>query len=98
MAVIRFFNKKNSRNEKGQYTLKRALEYITNPEKTHFWSDGLYVDAENALERMSIVKRFYNNLCDVEHLKISTIDNIHNVLHQVFQQKNQKSSNDHIFH
>ena len=33
----------------------------------------------------SDVKRFYNNLCDVEHLKISTIDNIHNVLHQVFQ-------------
>lgn len=31
------------------------------------------------------MKRFYNNLCDVEHLKISTIDNIHNVLHQVFQ-------------
>ena len=60
MAIVRFFNKKNSRNEKGRYTLKRALEYITNPEKTHYWSDGLYVDAENALERMSIVKRFYN--------------------------------------
>lgn len=33
----------------------------------------------------SDVKRFYNNLCDVQCLKISTIDNIHNVLHQVFQ-------------
>ena len=33
----------------------------------------------------SDVKRFYNNLCDVQHLKISTIDGIHNVLHQVFQ-------------
>lgn len=33
----------------------------------------------------SDVKRFYNNLADDKHLKISTIDNIHNVLHQVFQ-------------
>lgn len=33
----------------------------------------------------SDVKRFYNNLCDDQHLKISTIDGIHNVLHQVFQ-------------
>ena len=33
----------------------------------------------------SDVKRFYNSLADDVHLKISTIDNIHNVLHQVFQ-------------
>lgn len=33
----------------------------------------------------SDVKRFYNNLADDKHLKVSTIDNIHNVLHQVFQ-------------
>lgn len=33
----------------------------------------------------SDVKRFYNSLCDDQHLKISTIDGIHNVLHQVFQ-------------
>lgn len=33
----------------------------------------------------SDVKRFYNNLADDQHLKISTIDGIHNVLHQVFQ-------------
>jgi integrase len=33
----------------------------------------------------SDVKRFYNNLADEKHLKISTIDGIHNVLHQVFQ-------------
>lgn len=33
----------------------------------------------------SDVKRFYNNLADDKHLKISTIDGIHNVLHQVFQ-------------
>lgn len=31
------------------------------------------------------VKRFYNTLKDEKHLKVSTIDNIHNVLHQVFQ-------------
>ena len=33
----------------------------------------------------SDVKRFYNTLADDKHLKVSTIDNIHNVLHQVFQ-------------
>jgi len=33
----------------------------------------------------SDVKRFYNRLADDDGLKVTTIDNIHNVLHQVFQ-------------
>ena len=33
----------------------------------------------------SDVKRFYNSLVDNKVLSISTVDNIHNVLHQVFQ-------------
>ena len=33
----------------------------------------------------SDVKRFYNGLVDNKILSISTVDNIHNVLHQVFQ-------------
>ena len=33
----------------------------------------------------SDVKRFYNRLVDAQDVKISTLDNIHNVLHQVFQ-------------
>lgn len=33
----------------------------------------------------SDVKRFYNSLVDSKTLSISTVDNIHNVLHQVFQ-------------
>ena len=33
----------------------------------------------------SDVKRFYNGLVDTQSVKISTLDNIHNVLHQVFQ-------------
>ena len=33
----------------------------------------------------SDVKRFYNSLVDNKILSISTVDNIHNVLHQVFQ-------------
>lgn len=33
----------------------------------------------------SDVKRFYNGLVDQKVLSISTVDNIHNVLHQVFQ-------------
>ncbi len=35
--------------------------------------------------RKSDVRRFYNQLLDEKGLKISTIDGIHNVLHQVFQ-------------
>lgn len=35
--------------------------------------------------KKSDVKRFYNNLADEKILKISTIDNVHNVLHQIFQ-------------
>lgn len=35
--------------------------------------------------RSSDVKRFYNRLVDEDGLKVTTIDNIHNVLHQVFQ-------------
>lgn len=33
----------------------------------------------------SDVKRFYNDLVDNKILRISTVDNVHNVLHQVFQ-------------
>ena len=33
----------------------------------------------------SDIKRFYNGLVDQKVLKISTVDNLHNVLHQVFQ-------------
>ena len=35
--------------------------------------------------KKSDVKRFYNNLADQKILSISTIDTVHNVLHQVFQ-------------
>ena len=35
--------------------------------------------------KRSDVKRFYNQLADDKVLKIATIDNVHNVLHQVFQ-------------
>lgn len=35
--------------------------------------------------KRSDVKRFYNQLADDRILKIATIDNVHNVLHQVFQ-------------
>lgn len=37
------------------------------------------------LVQRSDVKRFYNGLVDQKVLSISTVDNIHNVLHQVFQ-------------
>ena len=34
--------------------------------------------------KRSDVKRFYNTMADEKVLKISTIDNVHNILHQVF--------------
>lgn len=34
--------------------------------------------------KRSDVKRFYNTMTDEKILKISTIDNVHNILHQVF--------------
>ena len=34
--------------------------------------------------KKSDVKKFYNTLADEKNLKISTIDNIHNILHQIF--------------
>lgn len=34
--------------------------------------------------KRSDVKRFYNTMADEKILKISTIDNVHNILHQVF--------------
>ena len=52
MAIIRYFNSKNSIS-KGKYTLKRVLNYISNPEKTAGQTGGLYVNEKNALERMS---------------------------------------------
>ena len=35
--------------------------------------------------KKSDVRKFYNQLADEKGLKVATIDNIHNVLHQVFQ-------------
>ncbi len=37
------------------------------------------------LVKKSDVRKFYNSLADGKILKIATIDNVHNVLHQVFQ-------------
>ena len=34
--------------------------------------------------KKSDVKRFYNTMADEKILKISTIDTVHNILHQVF--------------
>lgn len=58
MAIIRYFNSKNSMS-KGKYTLKRVLNYISNPEKTAEQTGGLYVNEKNALERMRVVKQYY---------------------------------------
>lgn len=52
--------------------------------------DLLFPSCSKAKKRVvqvqrSDIKRFYNGLVDQKVLKISTVDNIHNVLHQVLQ-------------
>src|SRR5699024_8607328 len=37
-----------------------------------------------ATVKKSDVKRFYNTLADGQILKVSTIDTVHNILHQIF--------------
>ena len=50
----------------------------------YVWSDPIGQTPIQALKR-SDLKRFYNRLYEERHLKISTIDNVHTVLHQVIQ-------------
>ena len=50
----------------------------------YVWPDSVGQTPIQSLKR-SDLKRFYNRLYEVNHLKISTIDNIHTVLHQVIQ-------------
>ncbi len=35
--------------------------------------------------KKSDVRKFYNQLIEIDHLQVNTVDNIHTVLHQVFQ-------------
>lgn len=50
----------------------------------YIWNDSVGQTPIQSLKR-SDLKRFYNRLYEERHLKISTIDNVHTVLHQVIQ-------------
>lgn len=68
--------------------LKRGIKDTTM--KNYIWNYKTYVQGTFGKKRVvqvvkTDVKRFYNNLHDQRNLKVSTIDTIHNVLHQVFQ-------------
>lgn len=68
-------------------TLKRGLKDNTFKNYVYMYnmfvrpSFGKYKITE---VRKTDVKRFYNTLADEKILKIATIDNVHNILHQVF--------------
>jgi len=68
--------------------LKRGIKDSTF--KNYIYMFELFVKPVFGKNKISMVKksdirRFYNSLADGKILKITTIDNVHNVLHQVFQ-------------
>ncbi len=68
--------------------LKRGIKDSTF--KNYIYMFELFVKPVFGKNKISMVKksdirRFYNSLADGKILKIATIDNVHNVLHQVFQ-------------
>lgn len=68
--------------------LKRGIKDSTF--KNYIYMYELFVKPTFGKNRLAQVKksdvrRFYNSLADGKVLKIATIDNVHNVLHQVFQ-------------
>lgn len=68
--------------------LKRGIKDSTF--KNYIYMYELFVKPAFGQNRITLVKKsdvrkFYNSLADGKILKIATIDNVHNVLHQVFQ-------------
>ena len=68
--------------------LKRGIKDSTF--KNYIYMYELFVMPAFGKNRITLVKKsdirkFYNSLADGKILKIATIDNVHNVLHQVFQ-------------
>lgn len=68
--------------------IKRGIKDSTF--KNYIYMYELFVKPTFGKNRITMVKKsdvrkFYNSLADGKILKIATIDNVHNVLHQVFQ-------------
>lgn len=61
MAITKFGNSKAAANNQNGRKLKRAIDYVINPDKTRSsLTGGIGVDMDNAFERMTVVKQFYN--------------------------------------
>lgn len=68
--------------------LKRGLKDNTKQNYIYMYNQFVaptFGKMKLAKVKRSDVKRFYNNLADEQNLKISTIDSIHTILHQVLQ-------------
>lgn len=68
--------------------LKRGLKENTFSNYKYMYTqfvEGDFGETHIADLKRSDVRAFYNNLADEQHLKTSTIDNIHTVLHQILE-------------
>ncbi len=69
MAIIKFNNRKNSTNDRRVNRLKRAIDYITDTNKTcDDLVGGSGVNKDNALNRMNVVKEYYNKCGGREYI------------------------------
>lgn len=69
MAIIKFNNRRNSTIKKRNNRLRRAIDYITDLNKTcHDLIGGNSVNENNAFERMKIVKEYYNKCGGREYI------------------------------
>ena len=69
MAIVKFNNRKNSTNGRSANRLKRAIDYITDSNKTcDDLVGGNGVNKDNALNRMNVVKEYYNKCGGREYI------------------------------
>ena len=69
MAIVKFNNRRNSASGRNVNRLKRAIDYITDTNKTcNDLIGGSGVNKDNALSRMNIVKEYYNKCGGREYI------------------------------
>lgn len=69
MAIVKFNNRKNSTTGRSANKLKRAIDYVTDLNKTcNDLIGGSGVNKDNALDRMNTVKRYYNKCGGREYI------------------------------
>ena len=69
MAIVKFNNRKNSISGRSVNRLKRAIDYITDSNKTcDDLVGGSGVSKDNAFNRMNVVKEYYNKCGGREYI------------------------------